>query len=298
MKTLTNKIKNNRNKLISIILMLMVFVFITAGCTRFDINIGIDESNTAYLSYHLEFDLSKLNERQQHSFRVALYQIAIHYQQNLDFNVHLDLESSPIVFEAEKRVMNNSFEEAFESLKAMLTDERMTVFMQVDMDSIEYSRQRGYIFNASTDINRILQSGDIEEMPPGIRHELEYYVETGAGTITITMPADEIVTASHYARINNGQLIMTVPLEFTGQTEFELSAKQNLIGGVTDDSLIMNIGATFANLLQSALSDSDDITIAQQIYFRSTAQLISLISAILTGLILLITVIVAIVKRR
>lgn len=291
---------SERSKMLSIVLMLVLFIFITAGCTKFDINIGIDADNTAYLSYFLEVDVSELNERQQHSFKEALHQIAVHYHENLGFVVNLDLESNPIVFEAEKRVANDCFEQAFESLKAMLTDEDMTVFMQVDMDQISYPQQMGYIISASADIQRIIESNDIEELPPGIRQDFEDSVEAGTGTITITLPADEVEASSHNAEISNGQLNMAVPLDFTQQTEFELSARQKVTvaTGAADGSIVTIAGATFAQMLSYIFSDSSDTTADRQIYLREIAQLITIAAAILMALTLLITIVVVVAKRR
>ena len=287
------------NKMLSIVLMLVLFIFITTGCTRFDINIGIDADNTAYLSYFLEVDVSELNERQQHSFKEALYQIAVHYHRNLDFVVNLDLESNPIVFEAEKRIRNNSFEQAFESLKAMLTDEDMTVFMQVDMAQISYPQQMGYILSASTDIHRIIESNDIEELPPGIRRDFEESIEAGTGTITITLPADELEASSHDAIVRDGQLVMTVPLDFFGQTDFNILARQKLTATTAADGSIVTIaGATFAQVLSDIFSDSGETTVEQQAYLKEIAQYVSFAAAILIALTLLITIIVVIAKKR
>ena len=276
------------------LLLVVLMMFLISGCVLFDVSMGIDSNNTAYLIYHIELDIAEFNAHQQHNFKQALYQIAIHYHENLGFSVNLETDSNPLILTAEKRVLNNSFEQAFDSLKSMMTDEQMTIFMQVDMSEISYPRQSGYFINATLDIPRIIKSNELEELPPGFMRSYEDAIRDSSGTLTISMPADEIFNASHDAEIINTQVEMTVPLNFDSQTVFRLSAKQYLHGNVSGSA----IGAIIEQLFRQLFGDSDDSFIRQQFYFRSIAEMISFIGVVLIIITVAISIIVIIVKRR
>jgi len=286
--------KRTTNKKFILILLLSLSLFLISGCALFDVKIGIDSNNTAYLSYHLEMDVSEYNAHQQHNFKHALFEMAVHYHENLGFSVNLETDSNPLTLTAEKRINNNSFENAFESLKTMLSDEKMTIFMQVDMAEVNYPRQSAYIISAQADIPRILKSNDLDELPPGLRRSLDEAIKTSTGTITINIPADEIVSASHDAEILTGYAGMEVPLSFTGQTSFELSAIRNMPDGVSDGS----IGGVIQQQLRALFPNNDDSFIEEQLRFQEVAVKISLAAAVLIIITIAITIIVAIVKRR
>jgi hypothetical protein len=239
-------------------------------------------------------DISGFDEHQQHNFRVALYEIAIHYRDELNFNVNLDTESSLIALTVEKQIANNSFEEAFESLRAMLTDADMTIFMQVDMDMISYPRQMGYIIGATLDIPRIIESPDLENLPSMFRSDLAEAIQESRGTVTVTLPADEWDDASHMPDIDNGQAIMSIPLSFTEQTAFNLSAVRYAPMGFNDGSF----GAIVEQQLRATLGTPGETVAEQQLRFRSIAQIATMAAAGLIALTLIIAIIVVVVKKN
>ena len=285
---------NEKSKKYITLLLLVLLMFVMSGCALFDVGIGIDSNNTAYLSYHLELDVSTYTTHQQHNFKEALYQIAMHYHHNLDFSVNLETDANPLILTAEKRVLNNSFEQAFESLKAMLTDENVTIFMKVDMAQISYPRQIGYIFSATADIPRIIKSNDIYDLPPGLFRDYQEAINASTGTITLTLPADEIVNASHLTDIVRRQVMMDVPIRFNGQTTFELSAKQDLQGNIFDGT----IGAYIEEFLRLVLGEPDESFIEEQLRLRDIAILTTFGATVLIIVTLVIVIMVIIVKRR
>ena len=107
------------------------------------------------------------------------------------------------------------------------------------------------MLSAETDIPQIMRLSNAEELTPELQEQLEEAIETGEGTITLTLPASELVSSSHQANIQNNRAIMTVPLDFIGQTGFELAGKLNLLsdgtpGGTLDE--IINELTTFRQI--------------------------------------------------
>ena len=222
-----------RKAKIFIVLLLMSLTFLISGCIKIDINTGIDADLTSYLSYHIKMDVSEFDMRYQNLLKNTLNRIGWQYQEDMGFIVDLDIETDQCSLVMTKRVSNNSFEQAFESLKSMLTDEDMTLFMYVDMGFQNFERQNRYLLNAATDIPQIIRLSNVEELPPSLLMRLENAIETGEGYISLELPVSDIVSSSHEASVANNRAIMTVPLDFTTQTDFELAGIVNLHGDGT-----------------------------------------------------------------
>jgi len=211
-----------------LIVMIISLIFLLSGCIKIDIKIGVDEGYTAFLSYDIEMDLEKIDIRYKERIQNALNRIGWHYQEENGFIVELDIENNPSRLVMTKRTENDSFENAYKSLESMLTNENITPFMTVDMASDNSKQQNRYIFKASTDISQIIQLSNAEELSPVLQEEFINAIETGEGTITLLLPASEIISFSHQVNILYHQAIMAVPLSYTDKTELELTGVVNI----------------------------------------------------------------------
>jgi hypothetical protein len=140
-----------------------------------------------------------------------------------------------------RRIENNSFEQAYYSLEALLTNEGITPFMTVDMAFERCERQSRYIIEAMTDIPHIMRLSNAEELSPELQQQLEEAIATGEGFVTITLPASELAGFSHQTNVENNQAVMTVPLNYTSQTRLELSAMVNFLEDGTIGGLLGEI---------------------------------------------------------
>ena len=222
------------------IIIVALMMFMLSGCIEIDISTGIDADFTSYLSYHLAMDISGFDTQYQDILKRAFNRIGWHYQEELGFNVQLLIDDDPITLTMTQRIENDSFEQAFASLEAMLTNEDITVFMQVDMVYQSFERQNRYLFSALTDIPQIMKLSNAEELPPPLLLQLEEAIDTGKGNITLSFPVSEVDKSTHRANVQNNQTTMVVPLSFTGQTEFEITGILNLLrdgspGGTFDE---------------------------------------------------------------
>ena len=231
---------NDRRQGIHFIFAMILLTFLLSGCIQIDIDTGIDADFTAFLSYRVELDAGELDSQYQNLLKIALNNIGWHYQENLGFIVELNTETDACTLVMTRRVGNSSFEQAFNSLEGMLTNEDMTAFMQVDMAYQSFDRQNRFLISAMADIPQIMRLSNAEELSPPLQEKLEEAIATGKGAITLTLPASDIVNTSHHVNISNNQAVMTVPLSFTGQTGFELTGVLNLLrdgtpGGTLDE---------------------------------------------------------------
>jgi len=206
-----------------LIVLLFLFTFLLTGCLIIDINIGIDGNFTSFLSYKIELDVSDIDPQYHIVLSSALNRLGWHYQQELDFNVGLNTDTTLYVLTMTKRVQNNNFMQAFESLKEMLTNEEMTAFMMVDMSLQSLPRQELFHIAAMLDIPQIISLTSSDELSPELLFEFEEAVRTGTGTVSLTLPVSEVIENSHSFNTQRYLAEMKVPLNYTDQTEFEFT---------------------------------------------------------------------------
>jgi len=209
---------------------MVLLITLLSGCVQIDVDTGIDQDFTAYLSYKIVLDDDDSGLSHQEELKDALGQISRHYEQKLGFTVSLQTDSAPFSLTLTRQVENDSFEQAFESLKSMLTDEAMTLFMQVDMTSESFFRQNRYILSATTDLPQIMRLSNAEALSPIVQQQLEEGMKSGEGAITLTLPASELVSSTHQASIEDNLAVMIVPLEYTDKASFEIAAKLYFLG--------------------------------------------------------------------
>gem|GEM_PF-1083755 len=208
--------------------LLILAVVSLTGCLQINIGIGISDRFDAYLTYDIKLDVSEVDPQYHEILANALNKWGWHYQEELDFIVGLSTDSDIYTLTMKQSTQNADLQEAFESLKAMLTDEKMTPFMQVDMVMEHYPRRDSYLISAMLDIDYIIQQSGYEELPPDLLPELEKAIEASSGKIVLTVPVIEIDSHSHavtdpyYAMAE-----MTVPIKFDDLTEFELRGSIN-----------------------------------------------------------------------
>ena len=224
-----------------IILIMLLLTVLLSGCIKINIDTGIDASLTAYLSYHIEMDVSELDPSYQNSLKNALNGLGWHYQEEKGFVVSLDTESDIYKLSMTRRINNNSIEEAFASLESLLTNEDITPFMAVDMAFQSSERQNRFKFGAETDISQIIRISNADELQPVLQEHLEEAMQTGEGTITLTLPASELKSASHQSNIQNDQAVLVVPLSFADKTDFELTGVINLLRDGTSGGTLEEI---------------------------------------------------------
>ena len=226
-----------------IIMPILSLIVLLSACTKIEISTGIDADFTAFLSYHIELDVSDVDSRYHNALKRALNEIGWYYQEELDFAAELNIETAPYTLTMTRRLQNSNLEQAFRSLEFLLTNESITPFMMVDMAFQNADRQSRYIINASTDIPHIMSLSNAEEMSPALQEQLDKAIETGEGTISLTMPVSELVGSTHPTTLQNNQnqVIMVVPLSFTDRTGFELTGTVNFLRDGTTGSSINEI---------------------------------------------------------
>jgi len=217
-----------RLKTFMVISLVLLMIFL-AGCTEIEISAGIDADLTAYLSYHIVIDVEEVDSRYHNTIKRALNEIGWYYQEEYNFVVQLNIETNPYSVNMSRRMQNSSLEQAYQSLKFLLTNEDITPLMTLDMAFQTSERQSKYILSATTDIPYIISLSNVEELSPAMLQQFKEAIETGEGNITLTLPTTEVYDSSHNVNVQNNQAIMVVPLSFTDRTDFELTGTINFL---------------------------------------------------------------------
>jgi len=217
-----------------------ILTLLMSGCIEVDIEIGIDANFTSYLTYRISLDVRDFDEQYHDLMRNSMNRLGWHYQEYFDFNVELHLDTDPCLLIMTRRINNTSFEQAYASLKDLLTDDNITPFMQVDMVYQSFERQNKYLINAETDIPQIISLSNADDLPPALLEHFDEAILSGQGSITLSLPASEIISSAQQTEIRNNQAVLTVPLSFTDTTAFELTAAVNFLrdgtpGGTSEE---------------------------------------------------------------
>lgn len=230
-----------------------VLLLALTGCANLDIETGIDEDYNAKIAYALEVDFASMSDEQAKSLSNSLDNLVKQFANVRDFEIlenEGDVDSGKGSYKIEKVVPNDNFEDAFASLKELLTDEKTTPFMQVDMTSKITDYQHLYHFNGELDFAKILGASNIDSFPPMMQEHIVQGFEASAGQVKITLPGAEIenvsATADSLDGTIDGQLAsITAPFKFNQQTSMELTTKLTVengkaVNGTMEDVLHMH----------------------------------------------------------
>lgn len=241
----------NHKKTIFLLMIITVLTF--TGCAHVTIATGINDNYDAYLSYVIKVDLNQLDTRQSAATVDTLDILVKHYEDNLGFEaMPSDMNSlqGTWQYSLTKTIPNDSYEQAFDTLQDMLTDEKTTPFMQVDMTSKATEYQHLYSFKADLDFETIYQTTNIESFPQSIKDTINQNFQSSEGIVTITLPGTEIENATDGETSLYGELVdLTSQFEFGQKRPIELSTRLNTNGNEVIKKPMAGILQDFNNSL-------------------------------------------------
>jgi len=209
-------------------LVAIILIIITLpGCMRLDIRVGVDANNNAYLQYDLEIDLMSVDPNMRTPLVDGVKELEKHYRNNLGFDVTSSKTNEKYSMKALLKVQGNDYEDAFAKLKKMLTDEAVTPFSELSMDYAAKGMQQLYHLSVTVDLASIVAGSSISELPPSMRESIEELFRSSTGTLTIELPGSEVESASGETTIDGHHIVLTKPLDFSGQMQVELTTRLN-----------------------------------------------------------------------
>ena len=223
-------------KHIKVLLLVLFAVVLLGGCAKFDATAGIDEKHNAVLQYHVSLSMEELSQVQQKTIKDGINTLIRHYTEDQGFVLEpgaITGEGKIYDFTLTKTVANTSYSQALASLEEMLTDEKQSVFMKVDVTGFHEGRQGLMMLEVELDLNKIIELSTINEFSTGLAEMFWEGVETGEGTLTLYLPAAEIQEASaSTAALERQTAILKTPISFTEATHAKLVTRINSVGMV------------------------------------------------------------------
>ena len=215
-------------KTVALISIIMIASFLS-GCMRLDIRAGIDTNNNAYLVYELKIDLTSVDPDLRTSLIDGVKEMEDYYRDTLGFEVTSSKKGDAYYMKAILTVQGSDYEDAFAKLKKMLTDEASTPFSELSMDFTAEEMQQLYHLSVTVDMAGIAAGSNISELPPSMRESIEAAYLSSTGTLTIELPGSVVESASGETVIDGYHVTVSEPLDFSGQTQAELTTRLNTL---------------------------------------------------------------------
>ena len=224
-------------------MILMGFLLLT-GCTKAKIIYEIDSNHNVILDYQAQIDLSKADRDLRNGVTTLVEDTVAHYE-NMGFKTTLDITETMIEFDMILTKPNNSYQEAYETLRAIMIDPKISFLLQVDfVYQIEkYEHSLDLSFN--TDFSLILDAAGFNRMPLKLREELLQQLNESELTIDVILPHSTIVNYNDEVTIWNQdqKTYIYLPIDLTDISNFAIVSRMSVDN---DQTLPMDINSSIA----------------------------------------------------
>ena len=217
--------------------LLLLAVFLLSGCVRGTVSCGIDKDRQAFLRYEAQVDLSEMPQAYREAVTQAVDDLAEEYAA-LDFTVAREDAEDRILLEMERKVQGDSYADAFEALRELLTNEEITPFVQVEMREEHTDREQYFSIAAQADGESIVKTVRAEELPADLRKTVAAWVEDSAVTFSVELPGHTYTSAGEVTVESDDICRVTVPMELDGQTGIDLTTRFTLEDGKISDTTL------------------------------------------------------------
>lgn len=181
-----------KKTLLAFLLLLLSLIF--AGCADIQFDCGVDEDYNAYLKYDITLDTASLEAENTTLAKATLNRLQRYCETNLEVEVDSEQSDTTGIYSLRitKTVPNKSYGEAFEALEEMLTDEKLTPFLNLTMESKDTKYEHGYYFSAEADLSKIIETANMEDQSPAIKEYFEKSIEDITGSFRVSLPATRL----------------------------------------------------------------------------------------------------------
>lgn len=206
-------------------LLTALFMCLTfCGCADVKADFGIDESFNAYMKYHIKMDFSNIDPEYTQSIKETLSSVCKYYEHTLGFttqqNIFDDKQTAEVDLICTKEC--TSYTNAFNELKGMLSDPKMTPFISLETgcDTAEY--EQAFSFSAETDFAKIIATSGYERFSKDLKEMISSSLDSTSGTFSITLPATTIVESIVETQTNGLLCTQTIPLSLKEPMKLKL----------------------------------------------------------------------------
>lgn len=184
-------------KRLVLIIILLFFIIVFAGCSDIDVTCGVDENNNAFIKYEIKVLTDEIEASNATYINEALDTLEGHFE-----GIGFTTTREDFYLSAELKKPSSSYDSAVDTLKEMLTDENISVFYDVSVQKINTDFEQGYYVSLSADYSEWILGKGSANLPSDIKDQVEQYASGESGTLTLMLPANE-------AKSTNGQISMS-----------------------------------------------------------------------------------------
>ncbi len=215
-----------KNKLI---ILLLLWLLLLAGCTKANIIYEIDANHNVILNYQGQIDLSSADRDLKNGVTNLIKDTVTHYE-NIGFETSLDITETMIEFDMILSKPTNSFQEAYETLKTVMIDPTISFLLQVDLvyHIEEYEHSLDLAFD--TDLSFILNAAGFNNMPLKLREELSSQLNESELTIDVILPYSTIVDQNDEVviRYQDQKTHIYLPIALSEKSSFAIVSRMSV----------------------------------------------------------------------
>ena len=208
-----------------------------AGCTEAEIGCGVGENHNAFLRVGIQMDLTGADAATADKIRVSMRRLASHYRNSLGYEVDADIDAQKDSLRLDMLLSRSadSYAEAFEKLKEMLNDEKLTPFTIVNMTHSGGNAEQGFAMEVRLNADKLLEGTGVEYMPQDIKNYFEQGIADSTARLQLFLPASQVV--EHTGSLEQPVAVSSVastsmPVSFAEPTDLKLVTRINLRDGM------------------------------------------------------------------
>lgn len=217
-------------KKIKTILLVVTILLVLTGCMKASVNYGIDEKYNAYVVYDIAIDTKEMNRETLTGLRIIIEDFIDMYEKE-GFIFEGEYEDVEIMeFTLTLKKQGISYEDAFNKLEEIINDPKISFILLSDMSFRAEEYEQAILFQAETDISKIIATTSLNDLPPSIKDKLYYGLEASEISFSLTLPHINIIELNNEVQVDekNKKTTLSFPLKIDGLSAIKLIARMSL----------------------------------------------------------------------
>lgn len=209
------------------VLSLLCMMVILSGCMKLNVDCGIKKDHSAYLTYTIELDMKELSNDLKREVVSYFKEFTNRYEEYGFTSVTKNTDDTiDIVLTYQKSASN--YEEAYENLKTMLNNPKISFLMSTDMTTVAEEYEQGFTFNADIDVSKIIETSYLNTLPYNINNMISAGIAKSEINFSLSLPQSTIVETNGDIQNVSGTTKIVFPVSLTEESSFHLIARMSI----------------------------------------------------------------------
>lgn len=208
---------------------ILIALIMLSGCMNADIKYSIDEKYNVKLVYEVIIDTTNMNDDIDTGIRRIVKKLIQEYELE-GFVLEGDYESEIMDFSLTLEEQADSYEDAYKKLEEILSNPKISYFLQIDLNMEVTEYEQAFIFDVETDFKQIIDNTTLNELPPTLRNTINEGIKESTINLSLSLPHINVVELSDgVATEENGRITtFQMPINFEGLTKMRLVGRMSL----------------------------------------------------------------------